>query len=76
MLVLNCHVFRILLFFACTEFLRKKVKHFIPIKYKMCYDSWLVVVSPHPLEAIETQDPVALSMFIFSSLYLTPVNNG
>ena len=38
--------------------------------------SWLVVVSPHPLEAIKTQDPVALSIFIFSLLYLTPLNDG
>ena len=39
MLVLNSHVCRVLHFFACTKFLRKKVKHFIPIKNKMCcYD--------------------------------------
>ena len=38
--------------------------------------SWLVAVSPHPLEAIKTQDPVALSIFIISLLYLTPLNDG
>jgi hypothetical protein len=38
--------------------------------------SWLVLMSPHPLEAIKTQDPVTLSIFIFLLLYLTPVNNG
>ncbi len=39
--------------------------------------SWLVVVSPiDPLEAIKTQDPITLSIFIFSSLYSTPVNDG
>ena len=39
MLVLNSHVCGILRFFACTEFLRMKVKYFIPIKNKMCcYD--------------------------------------
>ncbi len=36
MLELNSHVCGILQFFTCTEFLRKKVKHFIPIKNKMC----------------------------------------
>jgi len=35
MLILNSHVRGILRFFACTEFLRKRVKHFIPIKNKM-----------------------------------------
>ena len=35
MLVLNSHVCEIVRFFACTEFLRSKVKHFIPIKNKM-----------------------------------------
>ena len=35
MLVLNSHVCVILRFFACTEFLRIQVKHFIPIKNKM-----------------------------------------
>ena len=35
MLILNSHVGGILHFFACTEFLRKRVKHFIPIKNKM-----------------------------------------
>ena len=35
MLVMNSHVRGILRFFACTEFLRKRVKHFIPIKNKM-----------------------------------------
>ncbi len=32
MLILNSHVRGILRFFACTEFLRRRVKHFIPIK--------------------------------------------
>ena len=31
----NSHVREILRFFACTEFLRKRVKYFIPIKNKM-----------------------------------------
>jgi hypothetical protein len=35
MLVLNSHVCEIVRFFACTELLRSKVKHFIPIKNKM-----------------------------------------
>ena len=35
MLVLNSHVCEIVRFFVCTEFLRSKVKHFIPIKNKM-----------------------------------------
>jgi hypothetical protein len=33
-------------------------------------------VSPHPLEAIKNQGPVALSFFIFTSLYSTPPNDG
>ena len=37
---------------------------------------WLLCPPPHPLEAIETQDPIALSIFIFLLLYLTPVNDG
>jgi hypothetical protein len=39
-------------------------------------DSWLVVVSPHLLEAIKSQGPIALSIFIFSTLYSTPPNSG
>jgi hypothetical protein len=39
-------------------------------------DSQLVVVSPHLLEAIESQGPVAFSIFIFLTLYLTPPNGG
>ena len=35
MLVMNSHVREILRFVACTEFLRKNVHHFIPIKNKM-----------------------------------------
>ena len=35
MLIMNSDVRGILRFFACTEFLRKRVKHFIPIKNKM-----------------------------------------
>jgi hypothetical protein len=35
MLVLNSHVCEIVRFFAFTEFLRSKFKHFIPIKNKM-----------------------------------------
>jgi hypothetical protein len=41
-----------------------------------CANSWLVVVSLHPLEAIENQGPVALSVLIFSSLYSTTPNDG
>ena len=37
-----------------------------------CADSRLVVVSPHPLEAIENQGPVALSFFIFSFALFNP----
>ncbi len=36
--------------------------------------SWLVVVSPHPLEAIESQGPIALSIFLM--LHSTPPNGG
>ena len=35
MLVMNSHVREILRFVACTQFLRKNVHHFIPIKNKM-----------------------------------------
>jgi len=35
-------------------------------------DFWLVVASPHPAEAIETQAPIALSIFILSSLNSPP----
>ncbi len=31
---------------------------------------------PHSLEAIKTQDPVALSILIFLLLYSTPINDG
>ncbi len=41
-----------------------------------CADSRLVVVSPHPLEAIKNQGPVALSVFIFTLLNLTTPNDG
>ncbi len=42
MLVPNSHKCRILQFFSCTEFLRKKLKHFIPIKNKMLqYSLWM-----------------------------------
>ena len=36
----------------------------------------LVVASLHPLEAIENRGPVALSVFVFTSLYSTPPNDG
>jgi hypothetical protein len=41
-----------------------------------CADSRLVVVSLHPLEAIESQGPIALSVVIFTLLNLTTPSDG
>ena len=37
-----------------------------------CANSWLVVVSPHPLEAIKNRGPVTLSLFLFFRRSIRP----